>query len=271
MATDPKAKGPTVGGAPGIGMSSMEMRAFVDRAARSLVKVPMLCRFPSFIDFVETQSLNVSRTGMYLICDAPPEIGTKIEFEFSLDDGYVVLKGTGIVVRKVTTGAEKGMGVRFVDLDDESRKLIDRIVDINKEEGIAPSVPFDFSRPATGKTLIPTRGAPMQAPEAVAVKPIQIENGKLRLVLSPATAGYFTYNPLLNIKMGGFFIPAEIEIPLGTLYKVEIVDMKDQVLLAAKGKVVAKQELRIGVRMSDVDKEALARLQALVTKLAPAK
>ena len=61
--------------------------------------VPVRCRFPSFIDFVETQSVNVSREGMYLRCDTPPGVGTKIEFEVSLDDGYVILQGTGQVVR----------------------------------------------------------------------------------------------------------------------------------------------------------------------------
>jgi hypothetical protein len=103
------------------------------------------------------------------------------------------------------------------------------------------------------------------------VKPIQIGDGKLRVVLSAATASFFSYNPLLNIRMGGFFIPVEEEVPLGTTYKVEIVDAQNQTLVAGKGKVVARQELRIGIRLSDVDKDALGRLQALVGKLASSK
>ncbi len=261
---------PTVGGAPNIGLSTAEMRAFIDRAPRSKVSVPVLCRFPSFIDFVETQSVNVSASGMFLSCDTPPPIGTKIDFEFSLDDGFVMLKGTGLVVRAVTTG-EKGMGLRFIDLDSDSRKLIDRIVEVNAEEGKHPSVPFDFSRPATGKTLLPTKvnvaaltGMAAGAPPPQ--KPIQFEGDGLRVVLSPVTASYFTYNPLLNVRMGGMFIPAESDIPLGTQLKVEIVDEQGQTLVKAKGKVAAKQEMRIGIRMTDLDKDALAKLQALVAR-----
>src|SRR4029077_1786456 len=98
------------------------------RPPRSPMTVPVRCRFPSFIDFVETQSVNVSREGMYLRCDTPPPVGSKIDFDVSLDDGYVILKGSGIVVRVVTTG-DKGLGLRFLDLDDQSRKLINRIVE----------------------------------------------------------------------------------------------------------------------------------------------
>jgi hypothetical protein len=58
------------------------------RPPRSPMAVQVRCRFPSIIDFVETQSVNVSREGMYLRCDAPPEVGSRIDFDVSLDDGY---------------------------------------------------------------------------------------------------------------------------------------------------------------------------------------
>ena len=269
--------------------------------------VPVRCRFPSFLEFVETQSVNVSREGMYLRCDTPPGVGAKIEFEVSLDDGYVILQGTGQVVRVVTTG-DRGMGLRFIDLDEKSRKLIDRIVEVNLDEGKSPTMPMDFSRPVPPPlpagmipppfpgagappaplapalpsvpraTANPMRGAPsapapVVAPPApvVPAKPIQLADGKLRVVLSAATANFFTYNPLLNIRMGGFFIPVEEEVPLGTTYKVEIVDAQNQILITGKGKVVARQELRVGIRLGDVDKDALARLQGLVSKLTASK
>ena len=247
--------------------------------------VRVRCRFPSFIEFVETQSVNVSREGMYLRCDTPPAVGAKIEFEVSLDDGYVILQGTGQVVRVVTAG-DRGMGLRFLELDDKSRKLINRIVEVNLDEGKAPTMPMDFSRPVPSPPppSVPrgTAGAAMPAavapappvaapPPAAASKPIQLSDGKLRVVLSAVTANFFSYNPLLNIRMGGFFIPVEEEVPLGTTYKVEIVDSQNQLLIAGKGKVVARQELRVGIRLSDVDKDALGRLQALVTKLGSSK
>jgi uncharacterized protein (TIGR02266 family) len=262
------------------------------RPPRSPVAVAVRCRFPSIIDFVETQSVNISREGMYLKCDSPPAVGSRIEFEVSLDDGFVILQGTGNVVRVVLTG-DRGMGMRFAELDERSRKLINRIVEVNLDEGKIPTVPFDFTQPAAGgPPAVPTRvrtatmmgipsapappatgpvAAAPPPPAAPAVKPIQFDDGKLRVVLSSATANFFSYNPLLNIRMGGFFIPVETEIPLGTTYKVEIVDAQNQPLIAGKGKVVARQELRIGIRLSDVDKEALTRLQGLVAKMATAK
>ncbi len=302
MADDPSTKpvaGPAVN--PGFG-----------RPPRSPMTVPVRCRLPSFLEFVETQSVNVSREGMYLRCETPPGVGSRIEFEVSLDDGYVILQGAAQVVRVVTTG-DKGMGIRFLDLDDKSRKLIDRIVQVNLDEGKRPTLPLDFSRPVPPP--LPGKAAPLPAPpppglpaspvnavappapapavprptSATALKPaaapvglptaapaaaqkaIQIGDGKLRVVVSAATASFFTYNPLLNIRMGGFFIPVEEEVPLGTTYKVEVVDAQGQALISGKGKVVARQELRVGIRLSDVDKEAMARLQALVAKLSSAK
>jgi uncharacterized protein (TIGR02266 family) len=281
------------------------------RPPRSPVTVPVRCRFPSIIDFVETQSVNISREGMYLRCDSLPDVGSTIEFQVSLDDGFVILQGTASVVRVVTAG-DRGMGVRFLDVDESSRRLINRIVEVNVEEGKNPTVPFDFTLPAPpgpppsprlssssssssapSSAPAPSAGAPppsrpartmtgavpvapmpavSSAPVTTAVaKAIQFNDGKLRVVLSPATATFFSYNPLLNIRMGGFFIPVEEEVPLGTTYKVEIVDLQNVVLLAGKGKVVARQELRIGIRISDADKDALGRLQALVAKLSPSK
>jgi uncharacterized protein (TIGR02266 family) len=315
--------------APGAPAPTSAPPAF-GRPPRSPMAVQVRCRFPSIIDFVETQSVNVSREGMYLRCDAPPEVGSKIDFDVSLDDGFVLLKGSGIVVRVVTTG-DKGLGMRFLELDDKSRKLINRIVEVNLDEGKNPTLPLDFSRPVpappvssplpaapaaptapfppsptspniaapampvaplapsvprTTQTRTPAAPAPSvapatqtrpgaaapgAAPAAAAAKPIQIGEGKLRVVLNTATATFFSYNPLLNIRMGGFFIPVEEEVPLGTTYKVEIVDAQNQTLVTGKGKVVARQELRVGIRLSDVDKDALGRLQALVGKLASSK
>ena len=107
-----------------------------------------------------------------------------------------------------------------------------------------PGVPRATQTQRSGPAAVPAA-----APLAPAVKPIQIGDGKLRVVLSAATATFFSYNPLLNIRMGGFFIPVEEEVPLGTTYKVEIVDAQNQTLVTGKGKVVARQELRVGIRL----------------------
>src|SRR5581483_7633525 len=150
------------------------------RPPRSPMAVQVRCRFPSIIDFVETQSVNVSREGMYLRCDAPPEVGAKIDFDVSLDDGFVLLKGSGIVVRVVTSG-DKGLGMRFVELDDKSRKLIDRIVEVNLDERKNPTQSLDFTRP------VPAPPVSFPLPPPAAAPPLFSSPGSSPKIAAPST------------------------------------------------------------------------------------
>lgn len=248
-------------------------------ASRVHVAFPVRVRYESVIDFVQTQSMNISRTGMFISTPEPAPIGSRIDFEFALSDGFTLLRGSAEVVRAVRGGVT-GMGIRFIDLDEESRRLIDRIVDVNDEEGRNPTLGFDFSRPATA-TSMPVVGPsgvleapPVAAPPPAAAppqRPIAFEGRNVRIALGPLTVHVFTQNPLLNVRTGGIFVPADEDVPLGTMFEVEIVDASGGKLLAAKGKVVAKQELRVGIRLVDPDKDALGRLRAEVAKLAPSK
>lgn len=247
-------------------------------ASRVQVAFPVRVRYDSVIDFVQTQSMNISRTGMFITTPEPAPIGSRIDFEFALSDGFTLLRGTAEVVRAVRGGVT-GMGIRFLDLDEESRRLIDRIVDVNDEEGRSPTLGFDFSRPATAVSIPVVGPTGVVAPPAAEAspapaaprRPISFDGRDLRIALGPLTVHVFTQNPLLNVRTGGLFVPADEDVPLGTMYEVEIVDGGGGKMLAAKGKVVAKQELRVGIRLVDPDKEALARLRAEVAKLAPSK
>lgn len=254
-----------------------------DRRAglRGAVVLPVRLRYDSVLDFVDTQSMNISRTGMFIATDEPPAVGSMVDFEFGLSDGFTLLRGTAEVVRVVRGGAVSGMGIRFVDLDDSSRRLIDRIVDVNAAEGRNSTLTFDFSRPATAAMPVvsdpleapaPVPSAPVAAePVAPLARPVAFEGRNLRIVLSSASVHVFTQNPLLNVRTGGLFVPAEEDVPLGTVFQVEIADAAGGTLISSKGKVVAKQELRIGIRLADADKDALARLRAEVGKLVPTK
>jgi uncharacterized protein (TIGR02266 family) len=240
-----------------------------DRRADSRTKMafPVRCRYESVLDFVETQSMNISRSGMFIMTDTPAPLDSRIDFDFSLADGFTLLKGSADVMRVVTAGPVNGMGVRFVDLDAANRSLIERIVAVNEEEGRNSTVNFDFSRPATAGSMpiVDDSSAPINQP------PIFFEGRRLRLVLGPLTIHHFTQNPLLNVRSGGFFIPANEDVPLGTVFQVEIVDGDGRAIVAGSGKVVVKQELRVGIRLVDADKDGMARLRGEVGKLAPAK
>jgi hypothetical protein len=142
--------------------------------------------------------------------------------------------------------------------------------------GTAPALRAPPLRPLTASSapsgLQPPLPAPATATDIVSLaSPVHVEGRSLRLPLGPATVAHFTSNPLINVRSGGFFVPVDQDLALGTVLDVEIADGAGRPLLTGKGKVVAKQQLRIGVRLTEVDKEVLARLQGEVAKLAPRK
>jgi hypothetical protein len=198
-----------------------------------------------------------------------------------------LLKGKGEVVR-VTQNPVSGMGVRFRELDEDSRKCIERIVEINEQEGRTPRISLDFQtpRPVTPRpaspqapTTRPSDSWSGPAPISRSVHPLQgatrvqpglsVVGQDLQVRLTPLTVGYFTNNPLMNIRLGGFVIPIEDEVSLGATFDVTIVDNDGISLFSGKGKVVAKHERRVGMRLADVSKPALVRLQAEIARLSP--
>src|SRR4051812_7230487 len=90
-------------------LTTDEVRAFIDRAPRCNVRIHVLYQPPGKDDTVETQLVNLSRSGMFLATRGGLlEVGVVVEFQFSLDDGLVALKGTAEVVRLSLEG-ERGM------------------------------------------------------------------------------------------------------------------------------------------------------------------
>jgi uncharacterized protein (TIGR02266 family) len=261
------------GGRPSKPYATIDSASIRAQAQPRDPRIPVVAQvrlhYNSILDFHESQSLNISRTGMFLASENPGAIGSLIDFEFGLADGFSILRGKGEVVR-VTQSPVKGMGVRFREMDEESRRCLERIVATNEEEGRTPKIPLDFgedrsneSKPTKARSSHPLRGATQLQPGlAIVGKDLQVR-------LTPLTVGYFTNNPLINIRLGGFVIPIEEEVPLGAIFEVTIMDNDGLSLFRGKGKVVAKDEHRIGLRLSDVEKTTLARLQAEVARLSP--
>jgi uncharacterized protein (TIGR02266 family) len=268
-------------GSARFGTSSSLPRIEVPREARYPLVVQVRLQYASILDFHESQSVNISRTGMFLASSSPAAVGTQVDFEFCLEDGLCLLKGKGQVVR-VTQQPISGMGVRFRELDEDSRKCIARIVEINEQEGRMPRVSLDFeeSRPAVAQAVDEwaNEAKPAMTPPArthslhgaTRVQPgLSVVGLDLQVRLTPLTAGYFTNNPLINIRLGGFVVPVDEEVSLGTSFDVSIMDNDGISLFHGKGKVVAKDGRRIGVRLSDIAKPVLTRLQAEVARLSP--
>jgi len=99
-------------------------------------------KFKEFRGFITEYSQNLSMGGMFIRTSSPKPVGTIFDFELSLTDDFKLVQGIGEViwVREVDAGPEKpsGMGVRFLDLSSESRRLIQRIVEEQIAHGGTP-------------------------------------------------------------------------------------------------------------------------------------
>ncbi len=88
-------------------------------------------RYESFGDFMQEAAEDISVGGMFLRSDKLQKVGDTIYLRFALSDGLPLIEGIGRVVR-VNDGDDpqvvRGMGIEFVSMDRESRKLIESIV-----------------------------------------------------------------------------------------------------------------------------------------------
>lgn len=226
-------------------LSPDEVRVFTERAPRCLVSLEVLCTVPGEREgaaAVDAELVNLSSSGMLLASRQQLlPIGSVVDFEFKLDDVVIALSGRAEVVRAVS--APPRMGLRFVRLDAAAHSLVQRLVEVS---GLAPEIPTE----------------PGYAPPAV-----EFDHGVVRVRLTGATAGFFTYNPLLHVGIGGCFLPADGDVPLGTGYQLDILDGSDALLVRCKAKVAAKQDRWIGLRFLDIERSALQALRAEVAKL----
>ncbi len=103
-----------------------------DRRKHSRTPLSLLVqfRFNTFEDFLADYSVNISPGGMFIRTDDPQEEGAIIYLQFSLKDGSRLIEGMGKVVRCNLPGAAgrtAGMGIEFLNFDDESMALINEI------------------------------------------------------------------------------------------------------------------------------------------------
>jgi len=88
-------------------------------------------RFNTFEEFLAEYSVNLSLGGIFIRTDHPKEEGSIVYLQFSLKDGSRLIEGMGRVVRVNPTGVAgrpPGMGIEFLNFDDESIALIEEIV-----------------------------------------------------------------------------------------------------------------------------------------------
>ncbi len=92
-------------------------------------------RFDSLEDFLSEYSTDISIGGMFIRTEDVREEGSLIYLQFYLRDGAKLIEGLGRVVRVNRPGEcgdlPPGMGIEFVNFDEESQELIRWIVERN--------------------------------------------------------------------------------------------------------------------------------------------
>jgi uncharacterized protein (TIGR02266 family) len=80
-------------------------------------------------EFMRDHAVNLSAGGMFVRTREPQPLGSMVYLQFRLEDGVKLIEGLGKVVHvNPPEEAVPGMGIEFVNLDTESRRLIDEII-----------------------------------------------------------------------------------------------------------------------------------------------
>ncbi len=109
-----------------------------DRRGHLRVPVNLLVRvkYEQVGEFMVHFATNISSGGVFLQSRKPYKKGTRLRFEIRLKGGQTILRGEGAVAwcRGPSEGEDKpqvpGMGVKFVALDDASKVLVRKILEI---------------------------------------------------------------------------------------------------------------------------------------------
>ncbi len=150
---------------------------------RTPVGLLLKLSYGSVDEFVEKFASNISRGGVFIRTREPRPVGTLLAFELRLQGGEAVVKGKGVVrwIQREDASARPpaapGMGIQFVELDERSREVVERIVTLKEERGVAPGVatPAPMA-PRPEQTPAPTRApAPAMPAQADLSQPHRIE------------------------------------------------------------------------------------------------
>lgn len=87
-------------------------------------------RLNTFEDFLAEYSHDLSAGGMFIRTAEPRELGSMIYLQFWLNDGSKLIEGLGKVVHVTPPGSDRapGMGIEFVNFDEDSMALIQEII-----------------------------------------------------------------------------------------------------------------------------------------------
>jgi type IV pilus assembly protein PilZ len=124
----------------------------------------VVLEFEHFSSFIKEYSANISVGGMFVKTDDPRLPGTFFRFEIRLADDAPLVAGLAKVLwtREGAQAPDRpaGMGVRFIQLEDEGRSLIEQIVREHLGRGGQP-----FSLEEAGEDVVDVHEAEQTEPE----------------------------------------------------------------------------------------------------------
>lgn len=104
---------------------SSERRSYPRVPLRMLVQF----RLHDVAEFMREHAVNLSVGGMFIATRSPWPKESLVYLQFRIADGGTLIEGLGKVVHVNPPGhKEAGMGVEFVNLDEESREFIDAAI-----------------------------------------------------------------------------------------------------------------------------------------------
>ncbi len=104
------------------------------RRAFPRYNVRFAVRFATVQDFVLEYAANISAGGVFVHTDDPPPLKTVVQVAMELPGGAEPVPARGMIVHRVTKqeaeqrGTLAGVGVQFVDADDQFRQRIDAAI-----------------------------------------------------------------------------------------------------------------------------------------------
>ncbi|WP_243336721.1 TIGR02266 family protein [Anaeromyxobacter soli] len=183
---------------------------------RTPVGLAVRLSYGTIDELVERFAVNISRGGVFIRTRAPRPVGTRLALELRLSGGEAAIRGEGVVrwIQAEDPAAHPrrapGMGVQFTRLDDASRALVERMVELKERRGVAPGViaPAPIAARPDG-TPAPTRApdAALPTPPPPSAPPVLTP---LPAAPSPAQADLAASHRVEQLQAG----PARIDLGL---------------------------------------------------------
>lgn len=141
----------------------MELKRALDRAfgargapsgveIRATPRVPVTIRvsFDAMGAVGSSLMTNLSRGGLFVPIEHPPDIGTKLELRITIAEPATEIRAVGVVASKNLgpdlRSDQRGMGIRFADLSSEARRLIDDLYESEASRHLEKSLPEEGRR-----------------------------------------------------------------------------------------------------------------------------